>query len=139
MRTLYRVYIVLTAVFLVVHLLISHLYSDICVLNTGTVLGFLPSLGNNMFLALGFAAVLVIIFAALVFSKDNKHSSVYRLLVMTALAGLSNIIDRVVHGGICDYLRISSLVINFNDLVLTFNFIVILLILLIKHADHSRG
>jgi lipoprotein signal peptidase len=139
MRTLYRVYIVLTAFLLVVHLLISHRFSDVCTLNTGTVFGLLPDFGNSIFTVLGLAAVGAILVAALVFSRSIRHSHEYWLLVLTALAGFSNLIDRVVHGGICDYLRITSLVINLNDLVLTLNFVLILLILLVKHADHSRG
>lgn len=130
MRAIEKGYLTLAFVFLTLHLVISNTFSTLCLYNSGVGFGLLPEFGQAAFFIGILALVIIAIFV--------KRSQRLYLLIL-GLAGLSNGLDRVVHGGVCDYIALPFLyTFNLNDVLIVISSTVFFLTL-IQDENKSRG
>ena len=93
------------------------------IINTGVTFGFLPG-SNTVMIVVSLIAIAAIGYAL----RNPKKPDAYGLILL--LAGVSgNLIDRIVHGGVIDYVRIGSFpVFNLADSMIVTGIIVLLVL-----------
>lgn len=138
-KSIYRIYFLFVAAALLFHYVVSINFSDICKFNYGISLGFLSEFESNQNVLLGIVSISVLLSVFTVLRRSGRYSRTTALILLSAIAGFSNLFDRVLHGGVCDYLSIhlgsNVMHLNINDLVLTVNALLILY-LFVKKNDH---
>ena len=141
MKGIYRSYLAITSALIVFHVLYSQLYVDRCFLNRGISLGILPLATNDVVIVAGFVGLLAILSIVKVLRTSQSYARTTVLLMLGAVAGLSNLVDRAAHGGVCDYLwlRIGDdlLHFNFNDAILLVNGAFVIYLLLFRNANRG--
>jgi lipoprotein signal peptidase len=127
MRSIYRAYLLFAGVFLIAHFSISQLFPGLCRINSAGVLG-VGFFSNSSLVLIGFLGIIALGYMA----YHAKETLLRGLLLLTILSGLLNVADRVLHGGVCDYISIpiANLHINLNDVILTLNVLFITLMVI---------
>lgn len=111
-----------------VHFYISFFSSELCSWNTGVVFGLVDFLDPFLL-----SAVLFFFLAFVIFTLWKSYKYYWELLAILALSSLGNIIDRVIFGGVCDYIHVKIFlnfpVFNLNDIFISIALFLILFII----------
>ncbi len=139
MRSLYRLYFIVAASLIPIHILISQGFATICTFNRGVAFGFFSSASHYLLITLAVLALAILVFAWKVFFTEKRYEPEYQVIFLTVLAGLSNVFDRLTHGAVCDYISLpfSLPVVNLNDIVISAN-VIFLSLILFKYGNSSR-
>lgn len=79
--------------------------------NPGIAFGFLKDYGNFFIIP----ASLAILFIFVMYLRTSKKKTVFRWGLLLMLAGaMSNLIDRIIHGSVIDYLLLNKFPYSFN-------------------------
>lgn len=106
------------------HFAITILGFNRCVVNSGVALGLLNQLDMG-FLVIGVVLVFVLLIYAV--KRLNPNRVIVNTVFAMFVAGVSNLVDRVRFGGVCDYFVVPGItVFNLNDFVITICVIIIL-------------
>lgn len=104
--------IILSFLAAIIHLYIS-LSTTWCTLNDGVAFGIDIHLG---------IIVLAFLFALALAIKERQEVLLWAIVIAASI----NILDRVLHGGVCDYIRIWKLpVFNLNDCIIVVSIIML--------------
>ncbi len=115
------------------HLYISFFQTDICFWNAGVIFGlgdFLNPyvLSSFLLLFLSFALYMLL----------KQYPKYWEVLCILALSSFANILDRFLHGAVCDYLQVFNFpVFNLNDIFIIMSLLIILT-LGIYDSTHSE-
>lgn len=120
------------------HLYISFFLQEHCFWNTGIIFGIADFL-NSYFLS--FFLLFFLLFA--IYILWRPYSRYWEILVVLGISSFTNILDRFVHGGVCDYIDIKIFfnfpIFNLNDIFISTALIIILLIILYDTAFSKEG
>lgn len=114
--------LLLLAIALSTHLYVST-FSNWCMINNGVAFGM------NIPLWPVVLAFLAVLWLAI---KERKEALLWAIVLASAL----NLLDRSVHGGVCDYIRIGTFpIFNLNDCII----VVSIFLLMIKQWTELRN
>lgn len=121
----------LSILFSILNLCISFFFVSECTVNEGVLLGIdIPYVE-----IISFILLLAILFTSL----KIKGSMRYILLGITIL-GSGNLLERTIHGYICDYISLFGISVNIIDICITILVMVGVLICIFKKDEHkNRG
>jgi lipoprotein signal peptidase len=104
---------------LLIHPVISYIFSDICTINTGFSFGMFSSLGSELSLIINFSALFIT--TVVLFNIVGVKGRAW--LLMLIFASVINLVDRIVHAGVCDYIQLHQNlpVFNINDAVILYS------------------
>lgn len=139
MRSLYRWYFAIASILVSLHLIISQAFTSVCTFNRGVALGFLSSGSPYPLAILSILALVVVVFAWKILFKERRDEPEYKIIFLTVFAGLSNVLDRLTHSAVCDYIRLpfSLPIVNLNDIILSVN-VIFLLLIVFKYGDNGK-
>jgi len=104
----------------------------------GVIFGIADFL-NSYFLS--FFLLFFLLFA--IYILWRPYSKYWEILVVLGISSFTNILDRFVHGGVCDYIDIKIFfnfpIFNLNDIFISTALIIILLIILYDTAFSKEG
>ncbi len=132
-----KVFLLVSVLLLSFHLFLSFWVTNICTWNEGIAFGLFPCL-PSVYLALTKLMLLFVTVFLLckVFPSLKKF---WEILAIFFLSGLANIIDRFVHGAVCDYIAILNFpVMNINDILISTSLIIILVIIFYEEIYHEK-
>ncbi len=122
------IFFLFSLLFSFLHIYISFFKNDVCFWNTGVVFGIADFLNPYI---LSFFLLLVLIVLILLLYK--QFSAYWQLLFVLGISSLTNIFDRLVHGGVCDYIRLGKSfnfpIFNFNDILISMALVFILILI----------
>ncbi|MCB9790637.1 signal peptidase II [Candidatus Nomurabacteria bacterium] len=115
---------------ILIHHLITKFSIRLCTVNSGI------SLIGNTFGTVSYTIVLANVFAIVIvlLSFLYFHKSGF---IIVFIGGLSNLVDRIFLGGVCDYLRIGALRYNINDVVIVIGIVFIIYEILRENTQNS--
>lgn len=117
---------------------IPHLLNLVYVENKGVAFGMFSDM--RMFFII-VTSVVIVLFLALLFKYRNKSKLFSLAAALIAGGGLGNLIDRVFHGYVVDYLQLSffSPVCNFADYCITIGTVLLIIYLLFFSDFEKKG
>jgi lipoprotein signal peptidase len=118
-----RIFLFLGLCSVALHFYISFFNNiEACSWNRGIVLGLVAGL-NPLVLSL----ILFLILALLSYFLLKQHLQYSDLIIVFFVSSLAHIVDRLAHGGVCDYIKIELFfdipVFNFNDIFILLSLI----------------
>lgn len=109
------------------HFRISSFSPEICFWNTGIIFGLFDFLDQNLL-----SLILISFLSFMLFIFLKQYSEYWEIFVVLAISSLSNVLDRILHGGVCDYIDINIFfnfpIFNLNDIFISIALIIILVI-----------
>ncbi len=137
-KLFFNTYLIIGIISFVLHIYISFFLSKSCSWNEGIALGLDLGLGSNILSAIQLMLLFVmVIFLLKSFSKLKKN---WQLIFILTISSLGNVIDRLWHGAICDYISIYKLpIFNTNDIFILTSLIFIFLIIYNEEILCRRG
>lgn len=106
------------------HFLISVTIPEVCVWNRGFSFGLLENIPVIILQLINAIVIVGLLYIAFV---KEKLLSIYGIgLVIIAIAGSVNLLDRILHGSVCDYIDLNTLLVfispvpifNINDVII---------------------
>ena len=120
------------------HLYISFFANEICFWNRGIIFGLMDFVNPYL---LSFFLLLFLVFAIYILWKP--YPRYWEVFVVLGISSFGNISDRLVHGGVCDYIDIKIFfnfpIFNLNDIFISTALIIILLIVLYDATFSKQG
>ncbi len=137
-KLLLKILLPLSIISSLFHLYISFFLNDLCFWNKGIIFGLADFL--NPYTLSSF----LFVFLLLVITVFWKMFSIYReVFYILAIPSLTNILDRLMHGGVCDYINIKVFfnfpIFNLNDIFISIALIIILFVVLYDSTYSEKG
>lgn len=102
-------------------------------INSGFTFGFFQNFNITAIVLSSIVLVILVIFLF----KNKNHTIIFSLIFS---AGLSNIIDRIIRGGVVDYIRIGNFpVFNIADVVINLSILYLILQLLNEERSNIKS
>ncbi len=136
-KRLLQIFLFLSVISLFSHLYISFFQKDLCSWNMGIAFGLVDFLPQQYL-------ILIMIFSAfsIAFFIWKFYGKYYLVIIAFLLPVLGNILDRVFHGGVCDYINLRLFVgfpiFNLNDIFILVSLSLILVIIFYESACCKR-
>lgn len=119
------------------HLYISNFSQDLCFWNTGIIFGLANFL--NPFLL---SAILISFLLFAIYILWQPCIKYWEVLVVLGISSFSNILDRLLHAGVCDYIDIKIFfdfpIFNLNDIFISISLTIILLIVIYDSTQSTK-
>jgi len=110
------------------HFYIASFNTEICSWNSGIGLGLIGGL-NPLVLS----SILFVSLALFSYFFLKQHLQYWDLILVFCISSLANIVDRLMHGGVCDYIKLRLLinipVFNLNDIFILLSLIFLFLLM----------
>ncbi len=104
------------------HVYISFLQTDVCFWNSGVIFGIGDFL--NPYILSSFLLLFLSFALYMLFKQYPKYWEVFCIL---AISSIANLLDRFVHGAVCDYIQVFNFpIFNLNDIFITTALLIIL-------------
>ncbi len=120
------------------HLYVSFFAQEFCFWNKGIIFGIADFLDPYL---LSLFLTLFLIFA--IYALWKPYPKYWEVFAVLGISSFTNILDRLVHGGVCDYIDIKIFlnfpIFNLNDIFISTALIIILLMILYDTAFGKGG
>lgn len=115
-----RLYYIVTISLLIIHIIISYIFVNFCIVNTGFSFGLMNNIDLYQSVALNLIPLTFLFIVVVKLGRDNKYHEIHNLLMIIIFAGSLNLVDRLIHGGVCDYIFVHKglPISNLNDVVI---------------------
>jgi len=132
-----KIYLVVSLLALFLHLYISLLQNQVCQWNFGIAFGL--SVGLEPLLLAFSQAMLLFVMVLLLFRGYSMLKNYWEVLLVLILFSSANILDRIVHGAVCDYVAIMSLpVFNINDVFIILSLVILVFIIIYEEVYSTQ-
>ncbi len=119
------------------HVYYSLSFSELCFFNRGVIFGLLDFVSP---IILSILMVSLLFLTVYVFCQSHKQYSI--ILIPLILGSLGNVFDRLLHSGVCDYIKIKVFIdfpiFNLNDIFISISLLFILFIIINEPAYSDK-
>jgi len=138
-KILLKVLLLLSIVSFFSHLYVSVFAQEFCSWNRGIVFGFADFLNPYVL-----SSLLIIFLFFTIYILWQQYGKYWEIFVVLMISSLANVLDRLMHGAVCDYIDIKVFfnfpILNLNDIFISIALIIILLLVLYDSAlSKERG
>jgi lipoprotein signal peptidase len=131
---LLKLFLLFSFLSLFIHLYISFFSSESCTWNSGVAFGLMGFLSQRI---LSVIVLFFLVFVIYIFTRYYKKY--YEILLVLLISSLGNVLDRIFHGGVCDYINLKFLgnfpVFNLNDIFILVSLSLIFFIIFYDSAN----
>ena len=135
-NTLLKILLLTSAFSLAIHFYISFFLSDVCVWNPGVAFGLMGFLPQNFLSTFVLFFLFTVVYIFIKFYR--KYTEVAFILFF---ASFGNLVDRVFHGGVCDYVKLRFIInfpiFNLNDIFILVSLSLIFFIIFYDSAHRK--